>query len=259
MAKRFATDAGFDVANDALQLHGGYGYLPEYGIEKIVRDLRVHQILEGTNEIMRLIIARDLARAAERTIGAPHGLPCQTRETRMTKIAFIGLGHMGGPMAANLVRGRATRSRASTSSPASLDAARADGHRGRGLGAGGRGGRRDRHHDAAGRHGTSVAVWTDVLLAVAAPGTLFIDCSTIDVESARAGARAWPRPRGFASLDAPVSGGIVGAEGATLTFMVGGSGRGLRARPSRCWRRWAAGSCIAATPAPARPRRSATT
>ena len=60
MAKRFATDTGFSVANDALQLLGGYGYLADYGIEKIVRDLRVHQILEGTNEIMRVIIARDL-------------------------------------------------------------------------------------------------------------------------------------------------------------------------------------------------------
>jgi alkylation response protein AidB-like acyl-CoA dehydrogenase len=60
MAKRVATDAGFAVANDALQLHGGYGYLAEYGIEKIVRDLRVHQILEGTNEIMRMIVARGL-------------------------------------------------------------------------------------------------------------------------------------------------------------------------------------------------------
>ncbi len=60
MAKRFVTDTGFRVANDALQLHGGYGYLSEYGIEKIVRDLRVHQILEGTNEIMRLIVARSL-------------------------------------------------------------------------------------------------------------------------------------------------------------------------------------------------------
>ena len=58
MAKRFATDAGFDVANRALQLHGGYGYLHEYGIEKVVRDLRVRQILEGTNEIMRVIIGR---------------------------------------------------------------------------------------------------------------------------------------------------------------------------------------------------------
>ncbi len=60
MAKRYATDIGFKIANDALQLHGGYGYLSEYGIEKLVRDLRVHQILEGTNEIMRVIIARKL-------------------------------------------------------------------------------------------------------------------------------------------------------------------------------------------------------
>jgi len=60
MTKRFGTDIGFQVANEALQLHGGYGYLADYGIEKIVRDLRVHQILEGTNEIMRLIVARSL-------------------------------------------------------------------------------------------------------------------------------------------------------------------------------------------------------
>ncbi|CCF20693.1 acyl-CoA dehydrogenase [Pseudorhizobium banfieldiae] len=60
MAKRLVTDRCFDVANNALQLHGGYGYLAEYGIEKIVRDLRVHQILEGTNEIMNVIIARSL-------------------------------------------------------------------------------------------------------------------------------------------------------------------------------------------------------
>jgi alkylation response protein AidB-like acyl-CoA dehydrogenase len=60
MAKRVATDTGFEVANQALQIHGGYGYLADYGIEKIVRDLRVHQILEGSNEIMRLIVAREL-------------------------------------------------------------------------------------------------------------------------------------------------------------------------------------------------------
>lgn len=64
MAKRFATDAGFRVANEALQLHGGYGYLQEYGIEKVVRDLRVHQILEGTNEIMRVIIGREVLGAS---------------------------------------------------------------------------------------------------------------------------------------------------------------------------------------------------
>jgi alkylation response protein AidB-like acyl-CoA dehydrogenase len=60
MAKRFVTDVAFEVSNNALQILGGYGYLEEYGIEKIVRDLRVHQILEGTNEIMRVIIARSI-------------------------------------------------------------------------------------------------------------------------------------------------------------------------------------------------------
>jgi alkylation response protein AidB-like acyl-CoA dehydrogenase len=60
MAKRFATDIGFNVANEALQLHGGYGYIKDYQVERYLRDLRVHQILEGTNEIMRVIIARNL-------------------------------------------------------------------------------------------------------------------------------------------------------------------------------------------------------
>lgn len=60
MAKRFATDVGFQVCNEALQIHGGYGYIKEYPLERYVRDVRVHQILEGTNEIMRLIIARRL-------------------------------------------------------------------------------------------------------------------------------------------------------------------------------------------------------
>ncbi len=60
MAKRFATDVGFNVCNEALQIHGGYGYIREYPLERFVRDTRVHQILEGTNEIMRLIISRRL-------------------------------------------------------------------------------------------------------------------------------------------------------------------------------------------------------
>jgi alkylation response protein AidB-like acyl-CoA dehydrogenase len=60
MAKRFATDVGFNVCNEALQLHGGYGYLSEFPLERLVRDTRVHQILEGTNEIMRVIVARKL-------------------------------------------------------------------------------------------------------------------------------------------------------------------------------------------------------
>ncbi|MBR9791358.1 MAG: acyl-CoA dehydrogenase [Gammaproteobacteria bacterium] len=60
MAKRFATDVGFSVCNEALQIHGGYGYIKEYPLERHVRDVRVHQILEGTNEIMRLIISRSV-------------------------------------------------------------------------------------------------------------------------------------------------------------------------------------------------------
>ncbi len=62
MAKRFASDMGFKIANDALQLHGGYGYLKDFPAERHVRDLRVHQILEGTNEIMRVIVAREMFR-----------------------------------------------------------------------------------------------------------------------------------------------------------------------------------------------------
>ncbi|OBH08566.1 MULTISPECIES: acyl-CoA dehydrogenase family protein [unclassified Mycobacterium] len=68
MAKRYVTDTCFEVADKALQLHGGYGYLREYGLEKIVRDLRVHRILEGTNEIMRVVIGR--AEAARARAGA---------------------------------------------------------------------------------------------------------------------------------------------------------------------------------------------
>jgi hypothetical protein len=66
MAKRFATDAGFRICNEALQLHGGYGYLKDFPIERMLRDVRVHQILEGTNEIMRVIIARKLLGASNR-------------------------------------------------------------------------------------------------------------------------------------------------------------------------------------------------
>jgi len=62
MAKRLVTDKGFDIVNDALQIHGGYGYLRDYPLERMLRDVRVHQILEGTNEIMRVIVARDLMR-----------------------------------------------------------------------------------------------------------------------------------------------------------------------------------------------------
>ena len=95
MAKRYVTDTCFEVADKALQLHGGYGYLREYGLEKIVRDLRVHRILEGTNEIMRVVIGRaEAARFRDDRIG---------QLTMSLTIAFLGLGNMGGPMSANLV------------------------------------------------------------------------------------------------------------------------------------------------------------
>jgi alkylation response protein AidB-like acyl-CoA dehydrogenase len=68
MAKRFATDVGFAVCNEALQIHGGYGYIKEYPLERYLRDARVHQILEGTNEIMRVIIARRLLEKADMEI-----------------------------------------------------------------------------------------------------------------------------------------------------------------------------------------------
>jgi alkylation response protein AidB-like acyl-CoA dehydrogenase len=68
MAKRFATDVGFTVCNEALQIHGGYGYIKEYPLERHVRDVRVHQILEGTNEIMRVIIGRRLLADMDREI-----------------------------------------------------------------------------------------------------------------------------------------------------------------------------------------------
>ena len=92
MAKRYVTDACFGVADQALQLHGGYGYLREYGLEKIVRDLRVHRILEGNQ--------RNHARGHRTGRSRPGPrLRITHRKAEMTTIAFLGLGHMGGPMA----------------------------------------------------------------------------------------------------------------------------------------------------------------
>jgi alkylation response protein AidB-like acyl-CoA dehydrogenase len=84
MAKRLVTDVAFKVANDALQIHGGYGYLADFGLEKIVRDLRVHQILEGTNEIMRVIVRVTCWRSARLgvrpiSISARSGAPAGSR------------------------------------------------------------------------------------------------------------------------------------------------------------------------------------
>jgi 3-hydroxyisobutyrate dehydrogenase len=137
----------------------------------------------------------------------------------MTTIAFIGLGNMGGPMATNLVKAQ-HRVVGFDLAPASCDQARAEGVAIVGSA-------REAVADAdvvvtmlpAGRH--VLSVWADVLPALR-PGALVIDSSTIDVESARR-AHALAQEQGMSSLDAPVSGGVGGAKGATLTFMAGGA------------------------------------
>jgi alkylation response protein AidB-like acyl-CoA dehydrogenase len=73
MTKKFVTEAGSRIVNGCLQLHGGYGYLADYGIEKLVRDLRVHEILEGTNEIMRMIVSRDMVSKCRISTSASKG------------------------------------------------------------------------------------------------------------------------------------------------------------------------------------------
>ena len=174
MAKRFATDAGFRIANEALQLHGGYGYLHEYGIEKVVRDLRVHQILEGTNEIMRVIIGRELLRGSaamrDRIPGPrPHG-PAdgeepgggRARRRRLRRRSPPRSTPRARPASPSRTRGTDAAASAPTSSSRCSRAAAQviDAYRG---------------VDGA-----------DGLLAVAASGTLFIDSSTIAVDEARA-------------------------------------------------------------------------
>ena len=148
MAKRYVTDACFDVADQALQLHGGYGYLREYGLEKIVRDLRVHRILEGTNEIMRVVIGRaEAARSQAAQRARKRG---NAMAELMTTIAFLGLGNMGGPMAANLVAAGHTV-RGFDPVPAAAAAAAASGRAVFDSGAEAVAERRRGHHDAAQR------------------------------------------------------------------------------------------------------------
>jgi 3-hydroxyisobutyrate dehydrogenase len=138
------------------------------------------------------------------------------------KIAFIGLGHMGGPMAANLVKA-GHRVSGFDLAPEALDQARAQGIEIAGSAAAAAVGA-----DVvitmlpAGRHVLGAYQGQNGLLAVAGPGTLFLECSTIAVEDARA-AHGLAAAAGHRSLDAPVSGGVTGAENGTLTFMVGGS------------------------------------
>ncbi len=84
MGKRLATDLGFKVCNEALQIHGGYGYLKDYGLEKLVRDLRVHQILEGTNEIMRVVISRKVL-GGNRRLGGQRSNACRRQLVSVTR------------------------------------------------------------------------------------------------------------------------------------------------------------------------------
>lgn len=137
----------------------------------------------------------------------------------MTKVAFIGLGHMGGPMAANLVKAGHEVSGFDLA-PAALDTARANG-----ITVAASGPEAARDADVVITmllHGKQVIdVYNGGLLAAAKPGTLFIDSSTIDVDSARA-ARELAIAAGHRGMDAPVSGGVMGAEAGTLTMMVGG-------------------------------------
>ena len=119
MAKRYVTDACFDVADQALQLHGGYGYLREYGLEKIVRDLRVHRILEGTNEIMRVVIGR--AEAARARASHNRRRHCNDDDR------VPGAGQHGRADGGQPGRGRAHRARLRPGAPRSQAAAEAKG------------------------------------------------------------------------------------------------------------------------------------
>ena len=235
MAKRVATDAGFNVANDALQLFGGYGYLADYGVEKLVRDLRVHQILEGTNEIMRVIVARGLIERLD----APSITEGSHDDDRLHRPRQHGRpdgrqSRQGGPCGRRL-RSRRGGEDAAAAAGVAIAAERARGGRRRRCG---------RHH-AAGRQACAGGLdatscpprrrarWS----STARPST-----STARKRAHEAGAAA-----GALTLDAPVSGGVGGATAGTLTFMCGGSDEAF-ARPSRSSRRWASASSIAAAP-----------
>ena len=116
-AKRFATDAGFDVVNGCLQLHGGYGYLRDHPIERVLRDLRVHQILEGTNEIMRVIIAREM-------LGNWSACTPTTPEILFERRGAAGLVTLNRPQALNAVtHGMVLRACARSSMPGRDDPA----------------------------------------------------------------------------------------------------------------------------------------
>ena len=220
MAKRYVTDACFDVADQALQLHGGYGYLREYGLEKIVRDLRVHRILEGTNEIMRVVIGRaEAARARASAI---------TRRRSDDDDRVPGAGQHGRPDGGQPRRGRPHRARL-------------------------RPGRRAA--EAAAEKGATVfdsgaeaVADADVVITSLPNGAIVKACYAEVLPAAPGRARCSSTPRrsrsttpatihaqaterGFAQLDAPVSGGVKGATAGTLAFMVGGEDDAVERAP----------------------------
>ena len=217
-AKRFVTDSCSNIADEALQLHGGYGYLAEYGIEKIVRDLaraphpgrhqRDHAPDRG---------AYDAAGVTATAAGD------NEKENEMKNIAFIGLGNMGGPMAGNLVKAGHQVTGFDVSQDARDNAAArgvriADTVSGVAEGA-------EAIVTMLPNGKLVLDVWKELAASVA-EGVLVIDSSTIDVESARA---AHALMAGRLTLDAPVSGGTVGAEAGTLSFMLGGTEEAIAA------------------------------
>ena len=178
-------------------------------------------------------------------------------EFTMTTIAFIGLGNMGGPMAANLVKAQhrvdRVRPRAGLLRPGAGPTASTVARSARGAS------RRPTWSSPCCRPAGTCSRSGPTSCRPSRAGALVIDCSTIDVDSARRRMRMARPSAASLSLDAPVSGGVGGAEGRDADLHGGRQRRRPSRAPSRSCGRWASASCIAARPAPARPRRSATT
>ena len=177
--------------------------------------------------------------------------------SHMARIGFIGLGNMGLPMAGNLIKAGHTVAGFDVSASAVGRLAVLGGSVVADAAAACTGADAVITMLPAGEHVRAVYRGEGRVLAAAAPGALLIDSSTIDVVTARDVAAA-AAAKGFAMIDAPVSGGVAGAAAGTLTFMVGGTEALLRA-PGRSSKRWARRSCMPAAAAMVRRRRSATT
>ena len=262
MAKRFATDTGFNVANQALQMFGGYGYLADYGVEKIVRDLRVHQILEGTNEIMRVIIAREMVgrrvcsrgRDSATARSRPGSATSATNRRQEHDHHRIHRPRQHGRADGRQSRQGGTRGRRRRSLVALREAAARAASTCRQRGGGGDGADVVVTMLPAGKH--VVAVWGEIVGA-AKQGALLINSSTIDVESAR---RAQQLAEG-AGLRVGRRAGVGRRrrrQGGTLTFMCGAEAEAF-AEAKPILETWASASSIAARRARARRRKFATT